>query len=460
MPVRAGALLGGAAGLVLAVALVLVGGTGRGQADHTPAGRGSPPPLLDVAHTPPLLTVPGEPVELRYDIYCPPPTGARSDACDAAGTVFVRAGASGPFAAQELALDRRAAEGRYVARVPAAIAGAAAGFSYYAVLRDRATGASLTHPSGGVAAPLRSLPLGDAVAIDLGQHVFGRARGTTQRVLGAVWGDGDGAAGLEGGPETQPIGPSSFDVAADGTVVLLDQVHRRALRVRPGGGRQVVPLAVNGTIADLAVEDDGRLWVLETAGVSAPLLRGFTPAGAPAATVPLVDRTASQVRVAAGGPVVKQYPSEQWLPAASPSGSPLGAAVQRAGGRVAQPSEGGSGVVVLRTGDELRLALTTAAGVTSSWRVTSRTPLAEVQLAAPVGDGVLAVVRVFAGGRDEFVVLRLGPEGLRERFSIDSADWAETAPLSRFRLRGSSLYQLGSTPAGVHVDRFDLEVTS
>jgi hypothetical protein len=45
-----------------------------------------------------------------------------------------------------------------------------------------------------------------------------------------------------------------------------------------------------------------------------------------------------------------------------------------------------------------------------------------------------------------------------DSFSVASADWAETAPLSRFRLRGSGLYQLGSTPGGLFVDRFDLEV--
>ncbi len=43
-------------------------------------------------------------------------------------------------------------------------------------------------------------------------------------------------------------------------------------------------------------------------------------------------------------------------------------------------------------------------------------------------------------------------------FSVAAADWAETAPLSRFRLAGSRVYRLGSTPSGVHVDRFDLEV--
>ena len=69
------------------------------------------------------------------------------------------------------------------------------------------------------------------------------------------------------------------------------------------------------------------------------------------------------------------------------------------------------------------------------------------------------VARVYTDTQDEFVVLVLGAGGLERRVALDSADWAETAPLSRFRLRGSSLYQLGSTPTGVFVDRFDLEVT-
>ena len=59
---------------------------------------------------------------------------------------------------------------------------------------------------------------------------------------------------------------------------------------------------------------------------------------------------------------------------------------------------------------------------------------------------------------DEFAVLVLDRKGLADRFTLDAADWAETAPLSRFRLVGTSLYRLGSTAAGAFVDRFDLEV--
>ena len=53
----------------------------------------------------------------------------------------------------------------------------------------------------------------------------------------------------------------------------------------------------------------------------------------------------------------------------------------------------------------------------------------------------------------------LDDHGVAKRFSVDSTAWAETAPLARFRLRGSALYELGSTSAGVFVDRYDLEVS-
>jgi hypothetical protein len=88
----------------------------------------------------------------------------------------------------------------------------------------------------------------------------------------------------------------------------------------------------------------------------------------------------------------------------------------------------------------------------------SGTPLAEVQLAERWCQRLVLVVRVYDGGSDEFVVLVLDRDGLVDRFALDSADWAETAPLGRFRLLGRSLYRLGSSPSRVFVDRFDLEV--
>ena len=71
----------------------------------------------------------------------------------------------------------------------------------------------------------------------------------------------------------------------------------------------------------------------------------------------------------------------------------------------------------------------------------------------------MVVVKTSTDDRDEFLVLVLDHAGVALRFSVEPFEWAESAPLARFRLAGLSLYQLGSTSAGAFVDRFDLEVS-
>jgi hypothetical protein len=157
------------------------------------------------------------------------------------------------------------------------------------------------------------------------------------------------------------------------------------------------------------------------------------------------------------GPVVLQQPAGQWMPAIA-NGVAVSPAEQSRAGRAGRPHRGGSEVVVLREGEyEVRAALIGANGIRRTWRVQSDTPLAEVQLAEPYRDGLALVVRTYTDDTAEFVVLVLDRKGVARRFALEANDWAETAPVSRFRLRGASLYQLGSTPAGLFVDRFDLE---
>jgi hypothetical protein len=69
----------------------------------------------------------------------------------------------------------------------------------------------------------------------------------------------------------------------------------------------------------------------------------------------------------------------------------------------------------------------------------------------------VAVFAVYTDERSEFEALVLDGRSV-QALSLPSAEWAESAPLARFRLAGSSLYELGSTPSGVFVNRFDLEV--
>jgi hypothetical protein len=447
-----GALLG------TAVALSLLVGATRASADRASVTASSS--WIDATHLPPLLRVPGERAVLRYGVYCG--SGAETETeidapCDASGTIFVRAGEHGAFDAVPLRTDPDARG--LVAEVPAAIAQAQNGFTYYAVFRKHGA-EDLVLPAGGAAAPQQSVPLGQSIEVRLGRHVFGRTRAPDARVAEAAWGDSARDIGLEQGRNLTPIGGASFDVDAAGSVTLLDEAHRRLLRWRSGDrDPTATPVAVNGTIADLAIAPDGTAYILESTGGTprSNVLKAFRSDGAQIGSGPTAEQ-ASEVRIDANGSaLVQEEPSEQWAQAGA-GGKILGARSQRSSGRAARRLPDGSEVLVLRQGNEIRLALTSGNGVRRSWRVTSEDPIAEVQLVEPSGHNLVVVARVYDDDQDEFVVLVLGVKGLIRSFSLDSADWAEAAPLSRFRLVGSSLYRLGSTPERVFVDRFDLEV--
>ncbi len=294
--------------------------------------------------------------------------------------------------------------------------------------------------------------------MDLGGHAFGSTRQGT-RVAAALWGNGPFDVGLEEGRNLAPVGASAFDVDRFGTIYLLDEAHRRMLQwnTRARAAKRV-PLSIDGRLADMAVADDGSIYVLESAPApgTRPLVRRFDGDGRELDVVETAERTPSQIRVGPNGPVVLQQPSHQWMPVAS-GGSPLGPAAQRRRGRSSRMFRSGAEGIVLRRRNEILAALLRDGDVERSWRITSRTPMAEVQLAEPIGTRMVLVVRVYDDDADEFVVLVLDRTGIAERFSVSAADWAEAAPLGRFRLVGRSLFRLGSTASEAFVDRFDLE---
>lgn len=447
-------LVGGAAGLTAGV----LGGIGLGAISAAGGSSPSAPALIDAAHAPPVLVLPGEGITLRYAIVCPP----RDDGwpCDGSGEVYARSGQSGAFRRFALQRGDDSKEGRYFVDLGPEIASSRAGFSYYAVLRDDASGATLTIPAGGAAAPQRSFPLSNPTEIGLGAHSFGHVRKADARVVEASWGSAVGELGLSGSRELGFAGPSAFDVIAEGDVTVLDGVNGRVQRwVR--GHPTATPIDIHGVLADFAVERDGTMDVLEPANRETPLprLRSFRRDGTLKWSQLLSDRTWAKLAAGPEGPVVQQQPSEQWLPVAD-NGEPLSRLAQSGRGRPARPFANGRGVIVQRVGaGELRLAQVAGNAIVRAWRISSATPLGEVQLAEPLGSLLVVVVKTYNEDRDEFRVLVLDDSGLARQLSLASAAWAESAPLARFRIAGAALYQLGSTPAGAFVDRFDLEVS-
>jgi hypothetical protein len=216
---------------------------------------------------------------------------------------------------------------------------------------------------------------------------------------------------------------------------------------------------VNGTIADIAAATDGSYYVLETTSRDDrnPLVRRFDHAGRELEAVETAERGPAQIRMGPDGPLVLQRPSHHWMPAVV-SGVPASQAAQRRRGRDARRLRSGAEVVIHRTANELRLALLSGGSISRAWRITSETALGEVQLAEPVGQSFVVVLRIYDDGADEFAVFLLDRHGLRSRTTVAAAEWAEGAPLGRFRLAGSTLYRLGTSPIGAFVDRFALEV--
>jgi hypothetical protein len=442
-------LAGGAAGIAAGIVAGMVLSSVSAGGSATPSGRRP----LEGAHLPPLLRLPGEQVTLRYAIVCPPRDDGRP--CDGSGEVYVRPGRAGAFQWLPLRRGEDSVDGRYFVEVPPQIASSPEGFSYYAVLRDETGGDSLTVPSGGAAAPQQSVRLARPVEVTLGAHEFGRTRLPDVRVVAARWGSDLAEVGLAGTRELGFTGPSAFDVDVRGSVTLLDQVNGRLERW-DGARVTMTAVDVSGGLADLAVEPDGTVNVLEPPNRSSPfpVLRRFDRAGRAMTAQRLADRTWAKLAVGPDGPVVQQQPSEQWMPAA------LDRAEQARRGRSGRPLGGGRELLVQRLGvGELRLADVAGNAVRRAWRVTSSTPLGEVQLVEPLGSRLVVVVKAYTADEGEYIVLVLDPSGLAERFGVSAPHWAEAAPLGRFRLAGSSLYRLGSAARGAFVDRFDLEVT-
>ncbi len=418
-------------------------------------------PIIDIAHLPPLLTTADDHLSvLRYDIACTGPGTESDSSCDLDGTAYVRVGTSGIFRALPLHLDATANVGRYTATLPTDVATSATGFTYYAVVRDRKSGATTTLPAVGATAPQRSIRLASPTSIDLGAHQFGNALPASARVATARWGDGSTDVGIEEGPQEEPIGASSFDVDSSGNVTVLDEAHKRLLRFASGVASTPTAIAVGvrGTIADLAVRSDGGTYVLESVAEpgQTPLLRSFDRVGRQVGAWHTAEALAGTLRLGPTGLQALEYPASQWMPLAT-GGGEVSAATQFAQGRAGRAVAGSRELVAQREGNEVRIALVDSTGVVKSWRIRSSTPLAEIQLAEPLGTRVVVVLRAYTDANAAFDVLVLGDLGLVKHFAVAAADWAETAPLSRFRLVGSSLYRLGSTPTDMFVDRFDLE---
>jgi len=357
---------------------------------------------------------------------------------------------------------------------------------YYAVIRDAKSGRSVTVPAAGARSPSSAWILADARQVNLGVHRFGHVRapdGVVARVEPS-----DVAWQTEG----DTFGPQTFLVGADGTTYLDDSLNDRLLVFRngaPDAAVRTIPLPSRSADSDVALGPNGTIYVkggigrgLDFKNVLYQLASDGSVrwrsvlAGDVRNSGSFVIGANSPLRTGADGTLyclagMPGRPGGElgWMPIATPGGRPLTVAQQvRRTIWPGQPVAHGlrlvTEVYAARANAaprEVRVALIDRAGrVVKSWRIVSRTDI-NFGYATPevVGGDPVLVLDVTAGTgtafKWEYLVLRLGPSGLRTQFSLRHVAFGDNI-LADVRIAADgSVYQLGSSPtSGVTIRRY------
>ena len=210
---------------------------------------------------PPQLVVRGDRVEVGYKAQ----RGAnQGETPTAAGTLYVRNDLQRTFTAVPLVIRKTLEDRGLWAVVPGGLL-TGHRLLYYAVIRDLRTGQSVTLPTRGARAPERVWIVNDALRVQLGAHVFGHTRTGPVVARADPTEVGFGRDGLV-------FGPSSFEVAKNGSIWLLDRVNNRVLVWAAGHPDEVARTIPIPGGSELALGRAGSLYVLYGSGKN-PLTR-------------------------------------------------------------------------------------------------------------------------------------------------------------------------------------------
>jgi hypothetical protein len=277
-----------------------------------------------------------------------------------------------------------------------------------------------------------------------------------QVALYLPWGSGPDQAGLAPGVESTTSGPSSFDVGADGSIVLADALQSRVAVFRDGALVRESHLSI-GPRTDVALAGDGGTFVVTSPARSAALIEAtkLDPSGEAVSAFPLgvVGDQPSELRTAGNRAYLHLLPLDAWLPASADAAS---------GSLTGRPLADGSQLLKVVNGNTVRLARVVDGEVRNAVELVFDTNIGEIALAEPDGKGgywtVVHVWQELPTAADQYQVVHVDGNGaVLSSFAAPRVEFAETMPLSTFRLGGDGdLYQLTSSSDGVRVVRYDL----
>jgi hypothetical protein len=319
--------------------------------------------------------------------------------------------------------------------------------------------------------------------VPLGTHQFGHLR-TPDAVAAHADAAEVGFDQLPEGGEGEVHGPSSFDVARDGSIRLLDQVNHRLLVWQPGRPdhpARTVPLPMDllERIADFAVARDGTIYATYVPppgpGPKTMRLCALSPSGQVRWTAPTINEIFNApLRIGPDGALwaFMGQPAQVWTPLTTTAGRPLGLAEQRRRTSPQQPLPGGQRLTATHPaiGGEWRFTLSNHAGQPlRGWRITSQTSLgAQGATPALVGGDPVVVVEISQQTTAKFLyeyeVLRLARAGgTSVRFAINPAiraQWGDPPFTGVGVGPDGQLYQLRtSRTSGVDIVRYSLDPT-
>jgi hypothetical protein len=409
---------------------------------------GTRPVVLHVAK---VLADPGSALELTAGVVCPQRTPGACEVTRAVAHVL----SEGAVGWTTVAGVSEGTGFRFV--IPGTLVGQD-GLSYWLEL---AVGDGVVRlPESGSASPFRVVTTAGLREVSWpGRFQWDELIPDDGSVARLAYGDGTAEVGRIGGTgDQQALGPSSFDVAPDGSIHVADWVHGRVLVLSPSGVyRMAVPMPVTRPV-DVAVGADG-VTAVTTLGLGATAFElhgdGRVIGRYPVAGI------AERIAVTPAGPQVWVGPA-QWAAVRSQPGVPLPAAAQARtfasaipapDGSVALSQELADGRVAFvwarpdrsRTGAVLELPAGVASGVDHFVR------------ALPDG-GAVAARGLWAEGHEAVALLRFGAEGdLLEASLVAAPDHEMDAAASSVRFRApDEVLVFRAGPEGVRIDRYEV----
>ena len=308
-------LVGGARRRALTVGAVIgvVAGAAAGAALLAPAQPPPQGPRPEVLHAAPAVVPSGSDVSLSATTTCRSP---HTDSCIVrSATAYVRAEGNDTWAA----ISGTPKQGAYRFSVPGTLV-PEQGFSYWLEFRT-AAGTSVDYPPGGAAGAIRVITTAGLAARDLPPFSWDDVAVPDGEVARLRYGDGPGRVGITGtAPDELPQGPSSFDVASDGSIRVVDWVNHRILVLSRGGAVQRSIPAPDRRPMDLSVASDGSL-DLTTLGLGATAYE-LGGDGRVIGRYPVAYGVVARVAVAPDGPRVQAGPG-QWTAVRAAPGVPL-----------------------------------------------------------------------------------------------------------------------------------------